>query len=73
MNSARVLFVLLVSALTGCATQDYVAPDIGLESQPDLVAESALLDIGIVEFSPGLPSEKQKLPDDVYPDIRKAE
>ncbi|MEM7764122.1 MAG: hypothetical protein AAF290_08555 [Pseudomonadota bacterium] len=69
----RVGLVATLLALTGCATKDYIAPDIDLTREPDAVAESELLDIGILELDAGLPGPDKKLADDVYPDIRRAE
>lgn len=64
------LFVLLLS---GCATQNYTAPDISLTKNPELVSETALLDVGLLELDTGLPGPDEKLDDDIFPDIRRAE
>ncbi|MEM9171426.1 MAG: hypothetical protein AAGA84_01850 [Pseudomonadota bacterium] len=65
--------LLLTAVLSGCSTSSYVAPDIDLTSEPEAVAESRLLDIGILEFDSGLPEEGAPIDDTVYPEIRKAE
>lgn len=58
----------------GCAAakvEKEFVEDIQLQLAPDDLAESRLLDVGIIEFDPGL--ENDKANDFVYPDIRKAE
>ncbi len=74
-GGARVLLTLLVGVIAGgCAVakvEKEFVEDIPLASAPDDLAESRLLDVGIIEFDPGL--EKDKANDFVYPDIRKAE
>ena len=70
---ARLSMLALLASLAACTTREYVAPDIDLASAPELVPERRLLDIGIVEFSTGLPESESDVPDDVYPDIRRAE
>ncbi len=67
------LGALAAMLLAGCATQEYEAPDVDLTSAAVEIPESALLDIGLIEFSPGLPEDSGDLPDDVFPEIRRAE
>lgn len=64
---------VIFALLSGCATSEYVAPEVDLTRAPELVSEAALLDLGVLELSPGLPGPDEKLPDTVFPDIRKAE
>jgi hypothetical protein len=61
--------------MAGCSTMDtgrQVEP-IDLAVAPAELAESRLLDVGLIEFSPGLPGKNEKIPDDVFPEIRRAE
>lgn len=59
--------------LAGCATGNHKVEPIDLAVAPAELAESRLLDVGLIEFSPGLPGKNQKIPDDVFPEIRRAE
>lgn len=72
-GAARVILLTAIAALSACTTREYVAPDIDLASAPETVPEQRLLDVGIVEFSAGLPEDEADVPDEVYPDIRRAE
>ena len=69
----RASLLVAVTALAACTTREYVAPDIDLASAPETVPEARLLDIGIVEFDAGLPADETEIPDEVYPEIRRAE
>lgn len=74
LRGGSVMLVSLLALMTaGCSTQSYVAPDVGLTKTPELVAETDLLDVGLLEFNAGLPEADEKLDDDVFPDIRRAE
>ncbi len=67
------MVLMAVVTLTACTTREYIAPDIDLASAPETVPEQRLLDVGIVEFSAGLPEDDKEIPEEVYPDIRRAE
>jgi hypothetical protein len=65
--------LLLVGALTACATQtvrqvDATGP---IQAQHD-IPERELLDVGIVVFDPGV-ARDEELQEGVYPEVRKAE
>lgn len=70
---ARTALLAALALLGACTTREYVAPDIDLASAPEEVPEVRLLDIGIIEFDSGLPENEDDIPDEVYPDIRRAE
>jgi hypothetical protein len=58
----------------GCATISMTsasAPET-LEA-PSNLPDAARLDVVVVEFDPGLPADGKSIPDDLYPEIRKAE
>ncbi len=70
--AAAVLMPLIVGI--GCASQ----PTTRQSSTPAIQAAQEipieqLLDVGITVFDPGLPAEGQPIPDDVFPELRKAE
>jgi hypothetical protein len=57
----------------GCASQsasDRSTP--AIQAAQEIPVEE-LLDVGITIFDPGLPPEGQQVPDDVFPELRKAE
>jgi hypothetical protein len=72
-------FVLPVATLAllvfglGCASQSSShQPTPAIQAAQEIPVEE-LLDVGITIFDPGLPPEGQKVPDDVFPELRKAE
>jgi len=69
------LFLLLPFALvSGCSVNEVVvAEETELVVAEDPVDEAQLLDIGIVEFAPGIPEDNNPQKTGVYPDIRNAE
>ena len=73
-SGLRLGLLLAATVLAGCAVakveKEYVE-DIALNVAADDVPEALLLDVGIIEFDPGI--EKDKANDFIYPDIRKAE
>ena len=74
-NAPRVLFAAAAVALgIGCASQ---APQQGKSVQviqaTDEIPEEHLFDVGIEVLDPGLPPEGQPMPEDVFPELRKAE
>ncbi len=58
----------------GCAsqssTQQSSTPAVQAAQE---IATEQLLDVGITVFDPGLPPKGQPVPDDVFPELRKAE
>lgn len=75
LRCAKSVMVMVVAGMcVGCAVakvEKEFVDDIELAVAPVDLAESRLLDVGIVEFDPGI--EKDKANDFIYPDIRKAE
>ncbi|MEM7610462.1 MAG: hypothetical protein AAF270_02210 [Pseudomonadota bacterium] len=69
----RLLAPVVAVVLVGCSSSEFTAPPVPLTSAAEEVPEARLLDIGLIEFEPGLPDEGRKLPADVFPDIRRAE
>ena len=68
--------VAILSTLNavGCATitmTHATAPE-ALEAPSDL-PEAARLDVAVIEFDPGLPPDGEPIPEDIYPEIRRAE
>jgi len=68
--------VAIVSMLdvVGCATvgmKDATALT-AVEAPSDL-PEAARLDVALIEFDPGLPPDGETIPEDIYPEIRRAE
>jgi hypothetical protein len=69
---AASMLILLVFSL-GCASQSSSRqPTQAIQAAQEIPTEE-LLDVGITIFDPGLPPEGQKVPDDVFPELRKAE
>ncbi len=65
-----------VLTLTGCAVakiEKEFVETVALEQAPATFAEHRLLDVGIIEFDPGLAKDRKKNKDFVYPEIREAE
>jgi hypothetical protein len=65
------LVVLVFSA--GCASQSSSPQTTQAIQAAQEIPQEELLDVGITIFDPGLPPEGQPLPDDVFPELRKAE
>jgi len=68
------LALCLVGLLGGCASiamKPANAP--AATKAPADLAEEARLDVSVIEFDPGLPVTGKPIPDDLYPEIRKAE
>jgi len=71
-KSRPVLLALLFFSL-GCASQSSSRqPTQAIQAAQEIPTEE-LLDVGITIFDPGLPPEGQPVPDDVFPELRKAE
>ena len=69
---AASIFVLLIFSI-GCASgSSSQQPTQAIQAAQEIPTEE-LLDVGITIFDPGLPPEGQKVPDDVFPELRKAE
>jgi hypothetical protein len=70
---------LAVSSLTlvifgyGCASQTTSDQSTQAIQAAQEIPVGELLDVGITVFDPGLPPEGQPVPDDVFPELRKAE
>lgn len=73
MRIALLLLSLLVAA-AGCTVQELVvAEETELVVAASSIDEALLLDVGIVEFDPGIPDNNQPEKTGVYDDIRMAE
>ena len=78
-RSRNTLSFLLVSALPllivglGCATQSSQGRSTPAVQAAHEIPPEELLDVGITIFDPGLPAEGQPVPEDVFPELRKAE
>ena len=69
---AASIFVLLIFSL-GCASgSSSQQPTQAIQAAQEIPTEE-LLDVGITIFDPGLPPQGQPVPDDVFPELRKAE
>jgi hypothetical protein len=69
---AASIFVLLIFSI-GCASgSSSQQPTQAIQAAQEIPTEE-LLDVGITIFDPGLPPEGQQVPDDVFPELRKAE
>jgi len=74
MNKASTLVVLASLACTGCTVQEVVtAQKTELEVASLNVSEHLLLDVGIVNFDPGMPKNNDPDETGVYAEIREAE
>ena len=72
-KTALLLLVALLGA-SGCAVQELVVADeTQLVVATDSIDEAMLLDVGIVEFEPGIPDDNDPSKSGVYGDIRRAE
>jgi hypothetical protein len=65
--------LLLVVFGLGCASQSSSNQSIQAIQAAQEIPIEELLDVGITIFDPGLPPEGQPVPDDVFPELRKAE
>jgi hypothetical protein len=63
---------LLVFSL-GCASQSSSSQSTQAIQAAHEIPQEELLDVGITIFDPGLPPEGQPVPEDVFPELRKAE
>ncbi|MCA8838088.1 MAG: hypothetical protein K8963_09585, partial [Proteobacteria bacterium] len=69
-----ITLAVLLLMLQGCAVQELVvAEESELVVAASTVDEALLLDVGIVEFDPGIPSNNQSRKSGIYDDIRRAE
>jgi len=69
--AASMLMSLILNL--GCASQSSShQPTQAIQAAQEIPTEE-LLDVGITIFDPGLPPEGQEVPDDVFPELRKAE
>lgn len=74
MNKASALVLLASLACTGCTVQEVVtAEKTELEVASLNVSEHLLLDVGIVNFDPGMPKNNDPDETGVYAEIREAE
>jgi hypothetical protein len=71
-NAATVLLPLIVGV--GCASQSTTRQSStpAIQAAQEIPMEE-VLDVGITVFDPGLPPQGQPMPDDVFPELRKAE
>ena len=71
--SAALALISLLLAI-GCASQSSGnrEPTKAVQASQE-IPTAELLDVGITVFDPGLPPEGQPIPDDVFPELRKAE
>jgi hypothetical protein len=58
----------------GCATMTMTSATalVAIEA-PSELPDAARLDVAVIEFDPGLPTDGESIPDDLYPEIREAE
>ena len=70
--AATVLLPLIVGV--GCASQSTSRQSStpAIQAAQEIPMEE-VLDVGITVFDPGLPPQGQPMPDDVFPELRKAE
>ena len=69
---AASIFVLLIFSI-GCASGSSSQQTTQAIQAAQEIPTEELLDVGITIFDPGLPPEGQQVPDDVFPELRKAE
>ena len=75
-NTRRLLAastLILVVFSFGCASQSSSRQTTQAIQAAQEIPIEELLDVGITIFDPGLPPEGQPVPDDVFPELRKAE
>lgn len=65
--------LLLVLFSAGCASQSSSRQATQAIQAVQEIPQKKLLDVGITIFDPGLPPEGQPVPEDVFPELRKAE
>ena len=65
--------LILVVFSFGCASQSSSRQTTQAIQAAQEIPIEELLDVGITIFDPGLPPEGQPVPDDVFPELRKAE
>ena len=74
MRFAAIATTVLALSASGCAVQELVvAEETELNVAQSSVDEASLLDVGIVEFDPGIPEDNNPVKTGVYEDIRRAE
>jgi hypothetical protein len=71
IRSVSVLAVLVLGL--GCASQSSPGQSTRAIQAAHDIPQEELLDVGITIFDPGLPPEGQPVPEDVFPELRKAE
>jgi hypothetical protein len=66
--------ILSLLDTVGCATVSMTSATAlkAIEAPSDL-PDVARLDVAVIEFDPGLPTDDEPIPDDIYPNIREAE
>jgi hypothetical protein len=75
-KSHQILAASMLALLTfslGCASQSSSSQSTQAIQAAQEIPQEELLDVGITIFDPGLPPEGQPVPDDVFPELRKAE
>jgi hypothetical protein len=65
--------LILVISSFGCASHSSSSQSTQTIQAAQEIPIEELLDVGITIFDPGLPPEGQPVPDDVFPELRKAE
>ncbi|MDX1499981.1 MAG: hypothetical protein R3176_08795 [Woeseiaceae bacterium] len=74
MNRIALSIVLLPLGLAGCSVNEVVtAEETELVLAEEPVAESLLLDIGIIQFDPGIPEDNDPADSGIFGEIRSAE
>lgn len=74
MNRPAVILLLSFAGLGGCSVTEIVTPDeTVLDVTEEATNEDLALDIGIVEFADGIPSNNDPAKTRVFDDIRRAE
>lgn len=75
-NVSSLTVTLLLTALigTGCTVSEVINPEKTKLNVASLnISESMLLDVGIVNFDPGIPKRNDPIKSGVYPEVRMAE
>jgi hypothetical protein len=73
LRDIRVWLVLVLMFSLGCASQSSSRQSVQAIQAAQEIPQDQLLDVGITIFDPGLPPEGEPVPDDVFPELRKAE
>src|SRR5690606_16575262 len=68
------LFLVIAVACSGCTVSEVItAEKTPLEVASTKMDESLLLDVGIMNFAPGIPEDNEADDTGIYPEVRQAE